>query len=579
MMASGDKEEDLLLNDEELEGDHEWHFRYNRRLSCFSHSVSSLAFSQDGQYLVSGTGSGDVKVWDTLRWSESGRLKGCRKEEPRALVISPAQRWLVAAYPKVLHIFNCCPPWKLQHSLAAGVEESTKEHSEWTCIAFSPMAEVDHPGGHTGQDNHLATFSSATLCVLDYSGGWTADTPRRTRSLMQSSVPTSAAYTSCGSWLIVGFQDGQVQVWNAFSLTMEKTLSAHTDTVTCIAATPRKVMFEARFVSTSADQTLRLWHSSGWILEQHVHETKCDKLGVREAAFSSTGGWLVSTAKGLSVWRVSITKRGRIILTLHQRLSAICGAEGLRTAAFCGGGDAIAVGSRDGVLGLWTKAPGFPVESRDRDRDDGLRPKSKGRSEAYAEPWTANRQLAKPMQKVSETGVKPLKEATTTNRGEWFRRSHMRSLSMASPQAQQIRLASTGPMGRLAVLSPDGAFNPMIVDPLRQSGAAVHAADGLGGAGGMRGMQRNMSTPDMERWKTRRSACNDALPSLTPTHDAGGRRVMDPHKRLGMVPDDEEMLDERMSPVKKNMLHACRNLVQRIQVDPKVITDERESAG
>eukprot|EP00421_Protoceratium_reticulatum_P036287 CAMPEP_0168462048 /NCGR_PEP_ID=MMETSP0228-20121227/54316_1 /TAXON_ID=133427 /ORGANISM="Protoceratium reticulatum, Strain CCCM 535 (=CCMP 1889)" /LENGTH=87 /DNA_ID=CAMNT_0008477415 /DNA_START=54 /DNA_END=314 /DNA_ORIENTATION=+ len=72
-----------LHMDEGISSDHEWHFRYNRRLQCFSHSVSCLTFSTDGAYLVSGTASGDVKVWDTNCWAEAGRLKGSSRKEPR----------------------------------------------------------------------------------------------------------------------------------------------------------------------------------------------------------------------------------------------------------------------------------------------------------------------------------------------------------------------------------------------------------------------------------------------------------------------------------------------------------------
>jgi len=559
--------------DEELEGDHDWHFRYNRRLSCFSHAVSTLAFSRDGQYLVSGTGSGDAKVWDTTHWSESARLKGCRKEEPRTLVFSPAQRWLVAAYPKVLNIFNCKPPWKLEHSLLAGVEECTKELGEWTCIAFSPMSEeVDHPGGHTGQDNHLAAFSTATLHVFDYSGGWGPETSRRTRSLMQSQGPTSAAFTNCGWWLIAGFADGQVQVWNAFSLTMEKTLSAHSETVTSIATSPRAAPYDCRFISCSSDQTIRLWHSNGWLLEQHVHETKCDKLGVREVSFSSTGQWMVSTSRGLSVWRVAMTKRGRIVLTLHQRLEATCGSEGLRCAAFCGGSkgrgaqDAIAVGSRDGVLGLWTKVPGAPMEPRERPGTSGM---SNGNGRP-AEPWVANRPLPKPMQTVNEKGVKPLTQPMS--RGDWYQRTDMRSLATRLDRSQFFGPAHTSsrlmPIGMSASASEEHyaqqeAFVPKVGVFSSTSPGAFASTTPV--EGGFRQLQRQVSQSDMDRWKARRSVC-ESLPSLAP--GSNWRRASD--TRLGLVEDEDEEVAQ-VSQVKKNMMHACRNLVKRISVDPKVI--------
>jgi len=397
--------------DADLDGDHDWHFRYNRRLSCFSNAVSCITFSMDGQYLVSGTGSGDVKVWDTGCWAEAAKLKGLRREEPKALVISPAQRWLVACYGSVLHIFQCSPPWKLIQSLPATLDPATKEAAEWSCISFSPMAEVDHPGGHTGQDNHLAAFSTAHLCVMDYSGGWGHDCmARRTRSLMQSAKPTCLAYTACGWWMICGFESGQLQVWNAFSLTLEKTLNAHTESINSLAATPRAAQYETRLVSAGADQILRVWHSNGWLLEQHLHDTRCDRAGIKRCTFSCTGNWLVSVAAELSVWRVCITRKHRMVLHLHQRLAAICGAEGLRTAAFCSNNDAIAVGSRDGVLGLWTKYVGMPLDPLE---DGGpASSSSKGISTTEKEAKATELVLPRPMQRITPQGVKPIPKAS-----------------------------------------------------------------------------------------------------------------------------------------------------------------------
>eukprot|EP00434_Breviolum_minutum_P002487 symbB.v1.2.002199.t2/scaffold96.1/size336774/16 len=131
---------------------HQFHFRYDRRLSCFSNSVSCLNFTTDGHFLVSGTGSGDIKVWDCGTWAEAAKLKSGRRAEPKEVAISPSQRWVVVCYSAMLQIFQCGPPWKLV--CTRPVETGNKEAApEWCCVAFSPaMSEVDHPGGQAGQD-------------------------------------------------------------------------------------------------------------------------------------------------------------------------------------------------------------------------------------------------------------------------------------------------------------------------------------------------------------------------------------------------------------------------------------------
>jgi len=559
-----DNYREILKEEEDLEGDWDWHFRYNRRLSQFAHAVSSLTFSQDGRYLVSGTGSGDVKIWDTGCWAETTKLRGCRKEEPKCMVISPAQRWLVIAYPAVLYIFNCKPPWRLEQALPALIEPATKEVSDWCCIAFSPMAEVDHPGGCTGQDNHLATCSTEFLCVLDYSGGWGVDTPRRTRSLMQSAQPTSICYTACGWWLIAGFESGQLQIWNAFSLTLEKTLSAHTATVNGLDSSPRAANYESRLVSCGLDQTIRVWHSNGWLLEQHCHDTRCDRAGVRQCTFSSKGNWLVSVSTEMSVWRVGITVKGRMILNLHQRLGAVCGAEGLRTAAFCGLGrsnnsDAIAVGSRDGVLGLWTKYPGAPPDPVDG-KDSATTPTPTAKV-VRSTPWHADRPLPRPMQLLSPGGIKPPTKGASpgpSSRGEWFQRAHLRSLSMSQLSAHRHE------MGSLSAASSAGRLTiapGTPTTPTRDSDALLKLSD------------------FSSSWKVSRAhsyGFEDARMHL----EGSGEKARTAGSLGGALQAlGDSGAVERASPMRLTMRHACRGLVHRISLDPKVITDNENLIG
>jgi len=552
-MSAEDEAQQKLSQDDDVDGDHEWHYRYNRRLQCFSHAVTSLIFSLDGQYLVSATSSGDVKIWDTGSWAEAAKLRGCLRKEPRALVISPAQRWLVSAYPSVLQIFQCSPPWRMEQALPAVLDPATKEPQEWMCIAFSPMAEVDHPGGKTGQDNHLAAFSSAALCVLDYSNGWGTDTPRRTRSLMQSSKPTSLAYTSCGWWIICGFESGQLQIWNAFSLTLEKTVNGHSDCVNCLASSPRAASYESRFVSCGVDQTLRVWHSSGWILEQHVHDTRCDRNGVRKVSFSAGGNWLVSVASELSVWRVCITRRGHLVLCLHQRLAAICGAEGLRAAAFCCNGDALAVGSRDGVLGLWTKYPGSPPDPVDPATSTAV---ETGGSRST--PWTGTTMaLPRPMQRLTPQGLRPLGKPPG-QRGEWFQRQHLRTVSMTS-------LGSRAPLGN----SPAHAGGRLALTPDRSAPSSGHESP-VGGPAVVRGgLTRTSTTPDFSRWRASQTFDFEDVLSHIDGNVAGAS------KRLSnSLPAAEPASECVVSPMRKSMLQACsRGPVKRISLDPKIITE------
>jgi len=553
--------------DDDVDGNHEWHFRYNRRLQCFSQGVAALTFSTDGNYLLSSTSSSDVKVWDASSWSEKARLKGCIRKEPCALVISPAQNWLVCAYTVALQVFHCAPPFRLEKSIPAPLDPATKEQLEWRCVAFSPMAEVDHPEGRVGQDNHLAAFSSAALCTIDYSTGWTTSTPSRMRSLMQCSRPNSLDYTSCGTWLICGFANGQIQIWNAFSLSMARTLDGHSEAVACVASSPRAAAYHARFVSCGADQSIRLWNTVGWLLEQHVIDTRADETGVRQCSFSFSGNWLVSVGAELAVWRVCLSTLGDLNLQIHQRLAAVCGVEGPKSAAFCRFGDALAVGSRDGVLGVWAKHPGRPPDAslEGRTPQTGEEPSETLASTSGVSrvslwsPSTAA--LPRPMNRVVPRRLEPIDAAPGHCTGEIhpvMAARSMRRLGPASAAPMSIRaspvLVRMQSSGRLALGQP--AVNRREASRPSSSQDAAQV--------GPRTMKMSATEPDLAHWKSR---TNNELKGFVRLSNMAPKALSSSSLSSSEKPGCS-------TTMRKAMLQGLnRDLVTRISLDPKVITD------
>lgn len=602
------EEEDDNLPDSDLPGDHAWHYRYNRRLSFFSHAVARLTFSQDGQWLVSATNSGTVKIFDTGIWAEAARLMGCPHEEPRVIAISPAQTWLVCVFPSVMHIFQCKPPWRLEQKVSAPLDPATKAPSEWCCVAFSPLCEVDHPGGFAGQDNHLAAFASKALCVMDYSGGW-KDTPKRTRRSFDDARPTSITYTACGTWLVCGYENGHVQIWNHFSLTLDRTLGGHNGgLVACITASPRAAKYDSRFISCGGDSALRVWHSNGWLLEQIAPDTKADRHGIHSCMFSSGGDWVVSVALELCVWRVCISRKGKLELRLHQRLAAVCGAEGLCSAAICSHRDEIAVGSRDGVLGLWAKMTGPPKQLLHADESHSIQ---ECKREAAVTPWVGSTPVKGMMNVRPEGSVDNV--ARSFRSSDWSMRANLRSLLDAAPvllpsgrelpPGGRARGSNHERLTRCSAVTASASKLPAPVrmSPIASSvrtklpAANVQKVAAFGSDTGKedKSMQKSASVPLLPRWKSTpfefegnatnqrgnetSSASSPMKKALMPNIRATSSKP--PGDAFSHISGNTSYLDgelpplvgNELSPVRAAMLHAKRGLVQRISLDPQKI--------
>lgn len=476
--------------------DRAWHHKFNRSLACTSSSVSTLTFSHDGRWLVSGTGSGDLKVWDTSSWAVEATLKGAHREPPLCIVISPAQRWMVAVQHSVLQIFQCCPPWALEQALPSMVCPGNDEVSEWICAAFAPGVEVDHDAGQTGVHNHLAVLSETHLCDFEFSGGWNDDTPRRTHSLLRCARPTGVAFTPCCRYIACTFSNGQMQIWNASSLTIDRKVSAHIGSVNSVISSPPLADYPCRLVTCGVDYSIRLWSSQGWVLEQLVPDRVClapdkarDEVGVTRCAFSACGNWLVSVAREFTIFRVCLNHHGELRLRLHQRVEAMCSAVGFRTAAVSSHRFSVAASSRDGVLGVWAKFHGLPAEPARL----GHSPAPPAAAENTSNVSALIAPLPRPMRKVSsEVPAKTKMYVPPSGPDGWSQKWQLKSTTSALPN----------------VYPRSGSRRP--------SGTQFGLSKTMPGLNSKNQMHGTSSMPDITRWRSRSFAFDAVMTGGSP---------------------------------------------------------------
>eukprot|EP00929_Paragymnodinium_shiwhaense_P000131 TRINITY_DN10036_c0_g1_i1.p1 TRINITY_DN10036_c0_g1~~TRINITY_DN10036_c0_g1_i1.p1 ORF type:complete len:630 (-),score=107.09 TRINITY_DN10036_c0_g1_i1:151-2040(-) len=354
--------------------EHRYHFEYERPLA-FANVVTTLAFSRDGRWLFSGTSSGIVKVWDTVRWAETARLKGVVGEELGSIVISPSQRYIVIVQPSCMHVYECQPPWNLEKAIlptCGNVELAEgSPPPRWLFAAFSP---ADRWFGES--DDEIAAVSSCGIAVVDCCQGWNFDEPRRSHSIQNSaSRPTAFVYTACGNWLSCSYEDGRIEIWGLRPLSRERVLRKHSGSATCLLAMPNRPGTDPHLVSCGTDGNLCVWNvASNFTLQQVAYdEERRNPDPLTSCSFSADSQWLVAVGLGLYIWRVVHQHSGVIDLLLHQSLDgSVSGVvPGLRAAAFGArslGGNSppestghLAVSSRDGALLLWKKIAGSPA--------------------------------------------------------------------------------------------------------------------------------------------------------------------------------------------------------------------------
>eukprot|EP00930_Biecheleria_cincta_P087488 TRINITY_DN76714_c0_g1_i1.p1 TRINITY_DN76714_c0_g1~~TRINITY_DN76714_c0_g1_i1.p1 ORF type:complete len:602 (-),score=69.70 TRINITY_DN76714_c0_g1_i1:234-2039(-) len=345
-----------------------WELGFDRILQWSSLPVCGLLFVPGTSWLIVALGSGDLKVWDTESWAEITTLKGRPGELPISVSCSmPDARghWLVNAQSSGLCVFRCCPPWSIECCIPPCAEQANSPNSPvhvWCCASFSYVT------------SKLAAASTGHLVVLAYERGWGSAVSSRSHSLPPDTKPTGITFTSCGTWLALSNDLGQVQIWRAAHLILEKTLDAQHKMVHCLVSSPPRCGYKPRLVWGGASGSVQVWHSGTWKIESEVRDRDCLESGqeVHWCSFTQDGLWLVTISRTLCIWQVTweypvMQEVGgglrNLCLILHQRLTDDDSAHGsLKVAAMNHGRQqkqsvhgSLVVGTSNGALSLWTQ--------------------------------------------------------------------------------------------------------------------------------------------------------------------------------------------------------------------------------
>lgn len=333
-------------------------------LKGHSNSVEALAYSPDGNNIVSGGLDWTIRIWDTATGaSVSEPLKG-HTGPVTSVVYSPDGRQIVSgSWDHTIRIWDA--------TTGAPVGEPLKEHADTvSSVAYSSngrsIASGDMAGtiriwnaktgmpmgeplkGHTDSvtrvayspdDRHIASSSQDyTIRIWEAETGASVGEPLKGHTLWV----TSLAYSPDGRNIVSSSYDLTVRIWDAEKgKVIGKPLKGHTQIVTSVAYSP-----DGRsIVSGSYDHTMRIWDA---VTGMPVGEPlKGHSLGVTSVAYSPDSRTIVSSScdhtvriwdasKGDAIGKPPKEHSGRIT-------SVACSPDGLN----------IASGSLDLTIRIW----------------------------------------------------------------------------------------------------------------------------------------------------------------------------------------------------------------------------------
>jgi WD40 repeat protein len=283
--------------------------------------VNSVTFSPDIRLIASGSGDHTVWIWNALSLKNVARLTGHKGYVTSVAFFPDGTRIATASWDCTVRIWDT-----RTYEPLPGLECSGSVYA----ISISPdgtrLALAEHTSGPEGVLHVLDPVTLAKQAQVNISSGF--------------NLPWAIAFSPRGDLIASGTASGAIQVWDASHLSNIGTIKGHHEQVTSIAFTSDG----SQIVSGSEDGTVRIRPvvSSE---EQHAPIPGHDA-HVTQVVFSSDGSCLVSGSDDMTV-RIWDGLTCKELAVLHGHEDAVW------TVAYSPDSTRIISGSRDNTVRVW----------------------------------------------------------------------------------------------------------------------------------------------------------------------------------------------------------------------------------
>jgi WD40 repeat protein len=284
--------------------------------------VRSVAYSPDGKRIVSGSADYTVRLWDAGTGEELKALTG-HSNVVNAVAYSPDGRFFVSgSTDRTVKI------WDAESGLPL---RTLFGHSRWVNdVCYSPDGQL------------IASASRDGTVKL-----WSAETGGLLRTLSgHAGEVNTVRFSPDGRLLASGSSDSAVILWDALTGGELGTLAGHDGAARTLVFSP-----DSRHIASasSVDSTIRIWDA-----RTGLQELSFGIVGVESLSYSPDGKHLASGSLDNAV-RIWDAGTGREILTLEGRSSWV------RAVAYSPDGRQLALGSTDRSVSIWETRTGREI--------------------------------------------------------------------------------------------------------------------------------------------------------------------------------------------------------------------------